>query len=91
MSSLDRITINPAVCHGNPIIRGMRIRVMDVLEMLGSGMSRDEILEDFPYLESEDIDACLLFAAMLEADQSLIELRQLYVAGQIEGEFPVYV
>jgi len=59
----DRITINPEVCHGKPIIRGMRIRVRDVLEMLGSGMSAEDILTDFPYLEREDIDACLLFAA----------------------------
>jgi len=63
MNILERITFNPEVCHGKPIIRGMRIRVMDVLEMLASGMTFEEILEDFPYLEREDIEACLMFAA----------------------------
>ncbi len=64
MSDLtSRITINPEQCGGRPCIRGMRIRVIDVLDMLGSGMSEAEILEDFPYLEHEDILASLQFAA----------------------------
>jgi uncharacterized protein (DUF433 family) len=60
---LKRITINPEVCGGRPTIRGMRIRVVDVLELLASGMTRDEILHDYPYLEPEDFDASLMYAA----------------------------
>jgi uncharacterized protein (DUF433 family) len=59
----DRITFNPKQCGGHPCIRGMRIRVADLLEMLGEGVSVDEILADFPDLEREDIQACLKFAA----------------------------
>ena len=59
----ERITFNPKQCGGRPCIRGMRIRVQDVLSMLASGMSRKEILEDFDYLEAEDINACLEYAA----------------------------
>jgi len=60
---VDRITINPHQCGGRPCIRGMRIRVIDVLELLAAGQSREEILADYPYLESDDISACLLYAA----------------------------
>lgn len=59
----ERITVNPEICHGRPCIRGMRIRVVDVLELLASGMSADEILEDYPDLEKEDILDVLQFAA----------------------------
>jgi uncharacterized protein (DUF433 family) len=58
-----RITTNPGQCGGRPCIRGMRIRVVDILEMLADGVSREEILDDFPDLDAEDIQACLLFAA----------------------------
>jgi uncharacterized protein (DUF433 family) len=58
----DRITVDPKQCGGRACIRGMRIRVVDVLDLLASGMSRDEILADYPELEPEDIDACLKFA-----------------------------
>ena len=65
MSTLiDRITIDPAVCGGRPCIRGLRIRVRDVLDLLAAGATRDEILEDYPYLESDDITAVLAFAAL---------------------------
>jgi uncharacterized protein (DUF433 family) len=60
---VERITINPDVRGGRPAIRGMRITVSDVLEMLGSGMSQADILEAFPYLEPEDIHAVLTYAA----------------------------
>lgn len=60
---MDRITINPNQCGGRPCIRGMRIRVKDVLEMLAEGATPEEILADFPDLETEDIRACLAFAA----------------------------
>ncbi len=60
---LSRITQIPGQCGGRPCIRGMRIRVSDILEMLSENVSTIEILEDFPDLEPEDIQACLLFAA----------------------------
>ena len=62
-SLLDRITIEPGKCGGKPCIRGMRIRVSDILEMLGDGVGMEEILVDFPDLEREDILASLQFAA----------------------------
>lgn len=67
----DRITIDPAQMHGRPCIRGLRISVADVLSMLASGMSRDGILSDYPYLENADIDAVLDFAAK-QADHPVI-------------------
>lgn len=63
MSYQDRITTEPAKRGGEPIIRGLRITVYDVLDYLASGMSEEEILGDFPELEQEDIRACLAFAA----------------------------
>lgn len=59
-----RITLNPNQCGGHPCIRGMRIRVKDVLDMLAGGASQQEILQDYPYLEPDDIRACLEYAAM---------------------------
>jgi len=63
MSVLYRITMSPDVCSGRPCIRGLRIRVKDVLDLLAAGATRDEILADYPYLEDEDITAVLAFAA----------------------------
>lgn len=60
---LDRITSNPRQCGGRPCIRGLRIRVKDVLDMLASGATEKEILEDYPYLEPDDIRASLEYAA----------------------------
>jgi len=60
---LDRITSNPRQCGGRPCIRGMRIRVKDVLDMLAGGATEAEILQDYPYLEAEDIRACLEYAS----------------------------
>ena len=60
---LQRITIRPEQCGGRPCIRGMRIRVIDVLELLAAGDSKEQILDDFSYLEADDIAACLLYAA----------------------------
>ncbi len=62
---LQRITIDPEKCSGRPCIRGMRIRVTDVLELLSSGASFDEILADYPYLEREDLLAAIEYAAYL--------------------------
>ena len=59
---MTRITFNPRQCGGRPCIRGMRIRVSDVLDMLAEGVSEETILNDFPDLEKEDIKACLKFA-----------------------------
>ena len=60
MAYTDRITIEPGKRGGKPCIRGMRMTVYDVLEYLASGMTQEEILDDFPYLEAADIRACLL-------------------------------
>lgn len=60
---LSRITSNPRQCGGRPCIRGLRIRVKDVLDMLAGGATEAEILHDFPYLEVEDIRACLEYAS----------------------------
>ncbi len=60
---LTRITVNPKVCGGRPCIRGYRMRVTDVLELLAAGAPREEILEDYPFLEDDDITAVLLYAA----------------------------
>lgn len=64
VSRLDRITVDPLICHGAPTIRGMRLRVQDVLELLASGMTYDEILTDYEELERDDIFAVLEFAAL---------------------------
>lgn len=65
MNLLERITVDPDQCGGKPCIRGMRIRVKDILEMLGAGMSDADILQEFPYLELEDLRASQLYAARL--------------------------
>jgi len=63
MGAIDRITVDPEQCAGRPCIRGLRIRVKDVLELLAAGATQEEILADYPYLEPEDITAVLEFAA----------------------------
>jgi uncharacterized protein (DUF433 family) len=60
---LDRVTVDPEVCGGRPCIRGMRVRVKDILDMLAGGATRAEILSDYPYLQDEDITAALEFAS----------------------------
>jgi uncharacterized protein (DUF433 family) len=60
---MERITFNPDQCGGRPCIRGMRIRVKDVLDLLAAGVSEAEILADYPDLEAEDIRASLAYAA----------------------------
>ncbi|MEA2640972.1 MAG: hypothetical protein QOF51_2366 [Chloroflexota bacterium] len=59
MSELQRITIDPEVCGGRPCIRGLRIRVVDILDLLPAGATQDEILADYPYLGAGDIAAAL--------------------------------
>jgi uncharacterized protein (DUF433 family) len=63
VNRLSRITINDAQCGGRPCIRGMRMRVSDVLDLLSAGAPFDEILNDYPYLEREDILAAIEYAA----------------------------
>ena len=58
----ERITFNPKQCGGRPCIRGMRIRVVDVLDLLAAGLSRQEILDEMPDLEEEDIEAAIRYA-----------------------------
>jgi uncharacterized protein (DUF433 family) len=60
---LERITSDPEVCGGRPCLRGLRVRVTDVLDMLAGGATRSEILRDYPYLQDQDITAALQFAA----------------------------
>lgn len=68
----DRITIEPGKRGGKPCIRGMRIAVSDVLEWLASGMTQQQIFEDYPELEAADIQACLAFAAAREHKAALL-------------------
>jgi uncharacterized protein (DUF433 family) len=60
---IDRITINPEQCGGRPCIRGMRIRVIDVLDLFAAGLNAEQILEEMPDLEAEDLKAALQYAA----------------------------
>lgn len=62
-SLLDRITVDPETCGGRPCIRGLRVRVKDILDMLAGGSSREQILRDYPYLQDDDITAALEFAS----------------------------
>ena len=63
MDLKERITIDPDQCGGRPCIRGMRIRVIDVLDLLATGLSHEQILEEMPDLEEEDIEASLRYAS----------------------------
>lgn len=71
---LKRITFNPNVCNGKPTIRNMRFTVAQMLELLAAGESFDEILEEYPFLEREDIQACLFFASKMANAKSVIAL-----------------
>jgi uncharacterized protein (DUF433 family) len=59
----DRITMNPKQCGGRPCVRGRRIRVVDVLDLLASGLTPEEVLRELPDLETEDVRACLRYAS----------------------------
>jgi len=59
----NRITVNPDQCGGRPCVRGLRIRVIDVLDLLASGLTAEQVLEKLPDLEAEDIVACLKYAS----------------------------
>ncbi len=60
---LERITVNPAQCGGRPCIRGMRIRVIDILDLLAAGLSTEQVLQELPDLEPEDVQAALRYAS----------------------------
>ena len=61
---IKRVTINPGIFAGKPVIRNMRFAVTDILELLAAGMTNQEIIADFPFLEEEDIKAALLYASL---------------------------
>lgn len=72
---LARITVDPEICHGKPILRGLRYTVSWLLDLLGSGMSYDEILADYPDLERDDIQAVLVYASKLAQVKQIIRLE----------------
>jgi len=71
---IERITIDQNVCHGKPCVRGLRYPVESLLELLASGMTKNEILEDYEDLELEDLNACLIFAAQLTKVKNISKL-----------------
>ena len=71
---LSRITSNPNICHGKPVIRGLRYPVQNILELLASGMTHQEILNDYEDLEEQDLLACLFFAARLTQVKNISKL-----------------
>ena len=73
MSQLQRITARPEQCGGRPCIRGLRIRVKDILDMLASGADREQILADYPYLEPDDIVAALEYDAV-QVDHAVLRI-----------------
>ena len=72
MKLLERITMESGKCGGRPCIRGLRVRVTDILGMLAEGVSHEEILKDFPYLEPDDIKAALAYAAR-QSDHAVLQ------------------
>ena len=74
MSRLDRITSDPAVCHGQPTVRGLRYTVESLLELLAAGMTIDELLADDPDLERDDVLGALEFAALAVGGRRIVPL-----------------
>ena len=74
MSRLDRITADLAICHGQPTVRGLRYPVENLLELLASGMSIEEIMEDYPDLERDDLLAALEFGALASGQRRVVPL-----------------
>jgi uncharacterized protein (DUF433 family) len=74
MSRLSRITSDPSVCHGQPTIRGLRYPVGNLLELLSSGMTIDEVLQDYPDLERDDLLAALEFGALTASGGRVVPL-----------------
>ena len=71
---LNRITLDPEICHGKPTIRGLRYPIEIILQLMSSGMSIDEILEDYEDLERDDITAVLMYASNLTEVKSISKL-----------------
>jgi uncharacterized protein (DUF433 family) len=83
VSSIERITVNPNQCGGQPCIRGMRIRVSDVLDLLAAGLTPEQVLEELPDLEGEDVEACRTLLRGMPVD----EVEEVALARAIqEGE-----
>ncbi len=74
--TFDRITVEPGKCGGKPCIRGMRITVRRVLEIMATHRERDEIFREYPFLEEEDLDRALRYAAAL-VDEELVDLNRV--------------
>jgi uncharacterized protein (DUF433 family) len=74
MSRLERITVDSVVCHGQPVVRGMRYPVQSLLELLASGMTIEEVLADYPDLEREDLLAALEFGALTAGGHRVVPL-----------------
>ncbi|MCD4695372.1 MAG: DUF433 domain-containing protein [Bacteroidales bacterium] len=74
MKDIKRITIDPSICHGKPCVRGMRWPVEVILDMLSSGMTMKEILNDHKELEKEDVIACLKYAKIVVSGKSIKEV-----------------
>ncbi|MEW5920937.1 MAG: DUF433 domain-containing protein [Bacillota bacterium] len=72
---LKRVSVNPKIFNGKPIIRGMRIKVETILSLMERGISNDEILDDYPDLEMEDIKACIAYARYLVANETYEEIN----------------
>ena len=71
--TLNRITINPDICHGKPVVRSMRWPVEVILDLLSSGMTNEEIIVDHPELVLEDIQACLQYAKLSVSGKSILQ------------------
>jgi len=74
---LQRISVDPNICHGKPCLKGTRIMLSVVLDSLAEGSTREEILADYPTLGQQDIQAALVYAAELAREEDLIPLRSL--------------
>jgi len=72
---LKRVSVNPKIFNGKPIIRGMRIKVETILSLMERGISVDEILDDYPDLEIDDIKACIAYARYLVANETFEEIN----------------
>ena len=77
MNIFSRITIDKNVCNGKPSIRGMRFTVSQMLELVAAGMTSDEILSDYPYIEADDIVACLHYASCVMNNRSMLLLEDV--------------
>jgi uncharacterized protein (DUF433 family) len=74
MSRLERITVDSVVCHGQPVVRGMRYPVQSLLELLAAGMTIEEVLADYPDIEREDLLAALEFGALTAGGHRVVPL-----------------